>query len=125
MTKKQYLICRLIVSFLTAMFVAISMVKNNYIVPLLVIVAGMSLLYSCRKKVQDVLADERDYQVAGKSARYVLYFYSFIGAITSMILFVVAKDNTVLMLLANFLAYSICLLMIVNSMIFKWLNSRK
>lgn len=125
MTKKQYLTCRLIVSFLTAMLVAISMVQNNYIIPLLVIIAGMSLLYSCRKKVQDVLADERDYQIAGQSARYVLYFYSFIGAIVSMILFVVAKDNNVLMLLANFLAYSVCLLMIINSIIFKWLNSHK
>ncbi|MFA5127179.1 MAG: DUF2178 domain-containing protein [Patescibacteria group bacterium] len=125
MSKKQYLICRLVVSFFTALLVASAITLGNYVIPLLVIIAGMVVLYTCRKKVQDVLVDERDYKIAGQASRYVLNAYCLIGAIITVVVFATSKDNAALMLLANFLAYSICLIMIINSLLFKWLSSRK
>lgn len=125
MTKKQYLICRLLVSFFTALLVASAVTLGNYIMPLLIIIAGMTILYTCRKKVQDVLADERDYKIAGQASRYVLNAYCLVGAIITIVVFATSRDNSALMLLANFLAYSICLIMIINSFLFKWLSSRK
>lgn len=127
MTKKQYQLTRIIVAFLIAFTVTLSINLGNYIVPILITIAGFAFMLSARKKFEKsdgIIADERDYKIAGNAARYTLSTYAFLGAISSMVLVVLGKNDPNLMILGYFAAYTTCGLMILNALLFKILINR-
>lgn len=127
MTKKQYKWARIITIILIAFTISTSLSLNNYIIPILVIFAGMAFMFSIRKKYEKeegVLADERDYKIAGNAARYTLFVYSIIGVVATMILMVLGKENDTLLTIGYFASYTVCGLMLLNAILFKILSKR-
>ena len=127
MTKKQYKTTRILVIIIISFTVSTSLALNNYLIPILIILAGLAFMFSIRKKfekTEGVLADERDYQIAGNAARYTIFIYSIIGTIATMPLMVLGKENPSLMLIGHFSAYTVCGLMLINALLFKILNKR-
>ncbi len=127
MTAKQYKIARIITIILVAFTVSTSLSLGNFVVPILIIIAGMALMYSWRKKMEkqgNVLADERDYQIAGNAARYTLTIYGALGAIATMVLMVLGKQDHDLLLLGYFFAYTVTGLLLFNALLFKLLNRK-
>jgi len=126
MTKKQYTICRLAIIILLSFSISISITLNNYYLPIIFVITAMSAMYYCKKqlRVDTVLADERDYQVAGNAARYTIYAYGFIGAFGTFVLMAISNKQGNLYVLSQYLAFSVCFLMLLNSFIFRYLNKK-
>jgi uncharacterized membrane protein len=120
MTSKQFLFVRLLVVVLIAATVSSFIVAGNYIVPIMAAVTGAILLYSMKKKVKGVMEDERDYEVAGKAARYSITIFTAIASLVIIVLFSQREGNPQFELVGAVLAYSICALMILYSLIFKY-----
>lgn len=120
MDKKTYLIIRLGATIVIAAVVAIFVNAGNYIMPIVVVFTGMLFLYLAKRQVKEVLADERDYDAAGKASRTAILVYSFIGFLAMMILLSLREQNPYFEAVAITLAYSICFLMILYSLIFKY-----
>lgn len=126
MTKKQYLFCRLAVIVLLSFSISTSLSLGNYYLPLVFMLTATAALYYCRKqlKTKDVLVDERDYQLAGRAARYAIFIYGWLGAIGTFILMALSDKRGDLYIVSQYLAFSVCFLMLANVLIFRYLSSR-
>lgn len=127
MTIKQYKICRLAIIILLSMSISVSMTMENYYLPIIFTISAIAGMYYCKKQLnaKKVMVDERDYQIAGKASRYSIYVYSWIGAIGTFVLMALSKDNPILFDLGQFLAFSVCFLMLLNAFLFRYLINKQ
>jgi len=127
MKMKQYKACRLGIIILLSASISISITLGNYYLPVVFILSSMAGMYYCRKhlETQEIMADERDYQVAGNSARYTIFIYSLIGAIGTFVLMAISQKEGDLYVLSQYLAFSVCFLMLLNAFLFKYLSKRQ
>lgn len=127
MTKKHYHYCRLAIIIVLSASISISITMNNYYLPIIFMLSAMASLYYCQKqlKAKSVLADERDYQIAGNAARYSIFIYGWMGAIGTFILMAISEKQGVLYLVSQYLAFSVCFLMLLNAFLFKYLSKRE
>ncbi|MDO8668742.1 MAG: DUF2178 domain-containing protein [Candidatus Buchananbacteria bacterium] len=126
MTQKQYKICSLAIVIALSFSVSLSVTLNNYYLPAIFILSAVAGMYYCRKqlKTNNVLADERDYQISGQAARYSIYIYSWLGAIGTLALMAISEKDGVLYVLSQYLAFSVCFLLLVNAFLFNYLSKR-
>lgn len=124
MTIKQYQVLRLVVSMLIAMTVSISVTMDNYLAPAIAVTVGLIVLTGARRKVKGVIADERDYSLAGQAARYSLSIFTILLLIGVFGCLAFRDATPELFNIAIFLAYLACALMIINSLVFRFLKAR-
>jgi uncharacterized membrane protein len=125
MTNKQYKVARIIVTILLAISFSQGIILENYLIPIISLIVGYLVLLMLRKKVKEVVADERDYAVAGKSALLAIQVYSWIAVILMMILYSLRDINPSYEAVSMTLAYSTCLLMFSYGLIFRFYNRIK
>lgn len=83
------------------------------------------ILILLRRKVKEVIADERDYATAGKSASWAIQIYSWISVVSMFVLYTLRDLNPAYEPIAMTLAFSTCLLMLIYSLLFKFQNKIK
>jgi uncharacterized membrane protein len=93
---------------------------DNYIFPIIAVAIALVFLYSTRKKVNEIISDERDYEIGGKSALKAIYLYSVIGVVLMFVLNSMKSVNPMYEVIASTLAYSVCFLMLSYSFIFRY-----
>lgn len=124
MNKKQFLIIKLVVVMLLAFICGLAIQSQNYIIPIFALIAAASFIMILSKKVGEVMADERDFLLAGKSARITIITYSFISAIAAIILMALRNNHPGFELVGSTLAYSVCSLLILQALLFKFFNKK-
>jgi uncharacterized membrane protein len=124
MTAKKFLIYRLISTFIIGLVVAISITRGNYLLPIVTILTMMIVLYALKRQVKEVLEDERDYEIAGKAARYTLSIFSALAGVFIIILFALRSSYPIYETIGVTLAYAVCALLLAYSAIFKYFNNR-
>ena len=126
MNKKQYTIARLIIMVLLTISIIISISMSNYYLPIVFLFTAFVFMYYFKKqlKTKDVLADERDYKIAGDTARYSIFIYAFIATITMFVLMGISQNQGELYAVSLCLAFSVCFLLILNSFLFKFLSKK-
>ncbi|MDP2709381.1 MAG: DUF2178 domain-containing protein [bacterium] len=120
MTLKTYNKIRLGIVFVTAFIFSQSMVLRNFFIPIMVLSLSSITLFYLRKKVVGVIADERDYQIGGRSALLAIQLTSWIGVIIMFILYALNDTNPFYQPIAMTLAFSVCALMLTYSAVFKY-----
>lgn len=122
---KQYQAIRIVVAMVLAFIISQSIITNKFIIPLFVMTASFIFLIWLRKRVDGVIADERDYEVGGHAARWAIQIYAIIGVIIMIPLFALRTINPFYEVIASTLAYSICLLMFIYSALFRFYGRMK
>jgi uncharacterized membrane protein len=127
MTTKQYKICRLAIIVVLSMSVSISINLGNYYLPVVFMLSGVAGMYYCRKqlKTEIVMADERDYHVAGNAARYTIYIYGWVGAVGTFVFMAISEKEGIFYVLSQYLAFSVCFLLLLNAFLFRYLSKRQ
>ncbi len=120
MNYKQYRNFRIITAMLLAAVMSQAVIFNNYILAIFAVIAAMAVMFTVKKKVVDVLADERDYQNAGKAARYSLGIFSALGAVLTMFFMFQRSVDPAYEIIGSTLAYSVCGLLLLNSIVFMY-----
>ena len=120
MTLKTYNKIRIGIVIITAFIFSQSLVLRNFFIPIMVLGLSSLTLFYLRKKVVEVITDERDYQIGGKSALLTIQLTSWIGVIIMFILYALSNTNPFYQPIAMTLAFSICILMLTYSAIFKY-----
>ncbi|HQB51033.1 MAG TPA: DUF2178 domain-containing protein [bacterium] len=125
MTLKQYQVVKItFVVFLAVIFSQLIDGKN-YLLPIGVMMAGSLIMMLLRRRVNGVVADERDYATGGKAALLAMQIYGWLAA-SSMFVFYGLKDtNPAFEPIGMTLAFSTCLLMLIYSAIFRYYNRVK
>jgi uncharacterized membrane protein len=122
MNFKQYRNFKIIVALVLAVIISQAVIMDNYILAIIAVLTAMILVFLAKQTVRGVLADERDYEIAGKSARYSLGIFSVTGAL-AMLFFTFSKtEDIVFGVIASTLAYSVCALLLLYSIIYKFLS---
>lgn len=125
MTTKQYTVCRIFIVMILAGLVSMSVTQGFIVLPIISIITATGALYYCRKRTRAVLADERDYQIAGKAARYAVFVFAWPAALGSMVFMALREQNFVYEVIGHVLAYSVCFLLLTQAFMFKYLSSKK
>jgi uncharacterized membrane protein len=120
MTLKTYNKIRLGIVFVTAFIFSQSLVLRNFFIPIMILSLSSITLFYLRKKVTGVIADERDYQIGGRSALLAIQLTSWIGVIIMFILYALNDTNPFYQPIAMTLAFSVCALMLTYSAVFKY-----
>ena len=125
MTLKKYQQIKLIIVVLIAIIFSQSIILKNYLIPIATLVVSSLILILLRRRVKEVVADERDYALAGKSASLAIQIYSWIAVIAMFVLYSFRDLNPAYEPIAMTLAFSTCFLMFIYSLIFKFQNKVK
>jgi len=120
MTIKQYKTSKLILTIILAITVAQAIVYQNLLIPVVTIVVAALILFYLKSKVTEIIADERDYKVAGKAAGLAIQLYSWLTVVIMLILFAKKNLNPSFETIAQVLAYSTCGLLLAYSVIFNY-----
>ena len=122
MSLKKYQRIRLIIVFFLAMAVAFSITLKNFILPVILLIVATLIIMGLRRSVKEIIADERDYEVAGHASRWAITVFSSLACITTFVLCALRDLNPSYEIVASTLAYSTCFLMLVYSLIFRFYN---
>lgn len=98
--------------------VSFSVVSENYVLLIIATITALILVLALRRRVSEVISDERDYYVAGKAARWTISVYAILAGLGSIILMAFRKTDPSLELLGSILAYSACFVMLLQSALF-------
>ncbi len=119
MTKKAFSIYKIIAVIIVTIIVSVSINYGNWYLPVISIMASWLFLYTLRRRVKEVIADERDYIIAGKASGLAMKIYISFSVIIGLILYSTGKENEILFNIATTLLYSACFLMIFYAVLFK------
>lgn len=117
---KTYTTVRLVTVFFLAMACGIAGSTQNYFWAIPAIIVATLFLFFIRGKVKEIIADERDYEIGGKAARFAIQIYSWIAVVAMFILLAQKNLNPSYEPIAYTLAYSTCLLLITYSIVFRY-----
>jgi uncharacterized membrane protein len=120
MTIKQFQKIKLVIIVLLAMSVSQLISFKNYFLPIALMIVASLVLMFLKRRVKGVLADERDYEVAGKSALLAMQIYGWTSAISMFILYAFKEHNPAYEPIAITLAFSTCFLMLLYSLVFRY-----
>lgn len=122
MTLKTYQRIKLVAVVILAIFFSQAIYLKNFIIPIAVMVIASLILLFLRRRVGEIVADERDYATAGKAALLAMQIFSWTAAI-GMFIFLGLKDrNPGYEPVAMTLAFSTCGLMLLYGVIFRYYN---
>lgn len=114
MTIKQFRGIRIAIALILAFVIAQAVILNSYILASIAVLIAILLLVALRKQIKEVLADERDYKIAGDTARWTISIYAISGWLISFVM-IMLRDVKPAYETAGFtLAYAICALLVIH-----------
>lgn len=122
MTPKTYHVSRLFITFILAMTISTSISMKNFLIPAVAVIIASLVLLQLRKGVKEVIADERDMNIAGKSALLAIRVFGWISVFPILALYAFRDRNPSYEPIGITLAFSTCVLMIAYSAIFAYYN---
>ncbi len=120
MKLKTYKIIQLAIVIVLGITFGQAIILKNVLVPVVAAIAGILTLLLLRRRVKEIIADERDYAVGGRSALLSLQIYSWIAVVGMLMLYACRDTNPSYEPIAVTLAFSTCFLMLLYSLIFKY-----
>ncbi|PIT88217.1 MAG: hypothetical protein COU29_03035 [Candidatus Magasanikbacteria bacterium CG10_big_fil_rev_8_21_14_0_10_36_32] len=120
MTLGQYRWIKLVFIIVIAIIVSQSIIFKNYLIPITSLIVSSLLLIYLRRQVKEVIADERDYAIGGKSAFLALQIYSWVAVIGMLIFYAFRDFNPAYESIGLTLAFSTCFLMFLFGVIFRY-----
>lgn len=120
MTLKTYKTIQIIVAVILGITFSRAIAANNMTVPIIATMASILVLLLLRRRVKEMIADERDWSVGGKAAFLSLQIYPWVAVVGMIVLFINRDLNPSYEPIAFTLAFSTCFLMILYSVIFKY-----
>lgn len=120
MTLKQYQRLKLAFTIVLAFVFSQSLIFKNYLLPIALLVVSTLVLIYLRRQVKEVVADERDRAIGGRSALLAIQIYSWVAALAMFVLYALRDLNPAYEPIGMTLAFSTCLLLLLYSGIFRY-----
>ncbi len=119
MNRKQFAMCGVIISAIIGAIVGYSVQIHNFVLPLIAVTAGILILHLLRRKVDEVIEDERIYRISDKASRRTLQVFGIGTALVGTTLISLERFQEI----GYALNISVCILLILY-MIFYAFYSR-
>jgi uncharacterized membrane protein len=125
MKLKTYKLIQMTVAALLGIVFSQAVINQNFIIPVIAAIIGTLTLLILRRRVKEVVADERDYTNAGRAALIAVQLFSWIAVVIMISLLASRDANPAYEPIAATLAYSTCFLMLAYALIFKFYDRFK
>ncbi len=125
MNQKTYQKWRMGIVFVLAMAISQSVIFNNYVIPVILMIVASLVLWYLRSRVKEVIADERDYAVGGRAALLAIQVFGWLAAMGSFILYSQKAINPMYEVVGTTLSYSVLFLFLVYGLIFRYYSKFK
>lgn len=125
MTLKKYQQIKIVLVVIISIIFSQALIFNNFVIPIVVVVVSSLILMRLRRQIKEIVADERDFTIGGRSALLAIQIFSWTAAISMFVLYSLRETNPNYEPIATTLAFSTCLLMILYSVIFHFYNKVK
>lgn len=122
MTLKKYKRIKLAFVFGLALVFSQTIYLKNYLIPIALMIVSSLILMLLRRRVKGVIADERDYALAGRAAIWAIQAYGWLAASGMFIFYSLRDKNVIYEPIAMTLAFSTCGLMLMYALFFRYLN---
>ena len=103
-----------------AAIMAQAVIFSNYILAIIAVVGALLVVFTSAKKVEGVSSDERTISIGGHAARMSVTIFSVFGAAISFILIMQRGAGEIYQATGYVLSYSVCALLILYSLLFKY-----
>ena len=120
MTQKTFHKVRVATAFLLAAMMAQAVVLNNYILAAIAVIGAIIVVLAARKKVSEVMVDERVLSIGGRAARFSMSIFSIAGAAITLVLMFFRNANSDFETAGSVLGYAVCALLLLYSAAFKY-----
>jgi uncharacterized membrane protein len=120
MNSAQFRTIKAIIAGVLAVVIAASILRDNFIIPIIAVTLALAVLFYARSRVKEVIADERDIEVSGKAAGIAIQIFSFATILPMFAFFAMRNTNPTFEPIATTLGYSACFLMLTYSIIYKY-----
>ena len=94
MSRKWFRICGAAITVAMAALIGWSIATENAVVPIPTVLGGVVLLYLLRRRVKDVVQDERNYRISEKASRFAIQVFALVTAISGVTLTAVSADDS-------------------------------
>lgn len=114
MSRKMFKLCGIVITMAMGALIGWAVSIGNALIPIPVVLGGVGLLYLCKKRVREVIEDERIYRITEKAARLTIQIFGPVIAVAGAILIAISRDASPGLAQAGFtLAYSACALLVL------------
>ena len=120
MNRKQFAMCGVIISAIIGAIVGYSVKIHNFVLPLIAVTTGILILHLLRRKVDEVIEDERIYRISEKASRRVLEVFGIGSALTGVTLIALDKHQEA----GYTLAFSTCILILLYMIFYAYYSMR-
>ncbi len=125
MSKKWFRFCGAAIVITALALIGWSIAIGNAVIPIPVALAGVGLLYLCRRLVKGVVEDERAYRISEKASRFALQVFAFAAAIVGTTLIALSTDDSSAFREVGFtLAFSACALLMLYLVSYAYHNKK-
>jgi len=105
--------------------IGVSVGMGNWIAPVVIVIIGVATMMVLRRRVKDIVADERTYAIAGKAARLTLQVVAIGMAVIGAILLIIDRGESSTLTHTGFaLVYGTCALLVINYIAYYYYNRR-
>ena len=120
MNRKQFALCGAVIASSIGAIVGYSVCTGNFVLPFVAVIGGILVLQLIKRRVEDVLEDERTYRISEKASRRVLEIFGIGSALTGVTLIALDKHQEV----GYALAFSACILILLYMIFYAYYSMR-
>lgn len=120
MTQKKFRLIRILTAMFLGAIMAQAVIFSNYILAVIAVAGAVLVVFTSAKKVEGATSDERTISIGGQAARMSLTIFSVLGAGISFVLIISRGIGEVYQTTGYVLSYSVCALLILYSLLFKY-----
>lgn len=124
MDAKKFLKYKLMTAFVLAFIISFSVARGNFIMAPLALAVAMVSLFILRKKVREIIVDERDEKISGKASYFSMMVFCTLAALAGITFFAIGKSSSELFLIGQVLAYSACAILVLYSVSFYYFRRK-
>jgi len=125
MTYKQYRGAKLAVVMVLAFVFAQSIIRENFFLPVALLAIGALVMIFLRRRLDGVVADERDYQIGGKAAILAIQIYSWLAVIGMFAFYSQKSVDQSFEAMGMILAFSTTILLLLYALIYRYYDKFK
>ena len=107
---------------LVGIAVIIGIILDSFLIPLVVVAIGVTLIMWSKRRVEEVIEDERDQKIGGKAMRNAVILFSLLATIIGLILY--ASGGEVQMAVSHTLLGSVSFILISYIAFFYFLERK-
>ena len=125
MSFKTYTAIRMVIIIIMAGLIGWAVVNGNALIPVPVIIAAMVILLLFRRRVKEVVVDERVYSIAEKASLIAFRVFGILAAVIGATLVALGWDSSSdLYKIGLTLAYSVCGLLVIYYIAYIYYNRK-